>query len=48
MISDPKTTPDTRLGRILFAGLVALGAWVCAVRLVLGECTAVVAGSASP
>lgn len=27
MISDPKTTPDSRLGRILFAGLVALGAW---------------------
>jgi len=27
MISDPKTTPDTHLGRILFAGLVALGAW---------------------
>jgi enediyne biosynthesis protein E5 len=27
MISDPRTTPDTRLGRILFAGLVALGAW---------------------
>lgn len=27
MISDPKTTPDTRLGRVLFAGLVALGAW---------------------
>src|SRR5262249_11602016 len=27
MISDPKTTPDTRLGRLLFAGLVALGAW---------------------
>jgi Na+-translocating ferredoxin:NAD+ oxidoreductase RnfD subunit len=27
MISDPKTTPDTRLGRILFAGLVALAAW---------------------
>lgn len=27
MISDPKTTPDTRLGRIMFAGLVALGAW---------------------
>lgn len=26
MISDPKTTPDTRLGRILFALLVALGA----------------------
>jgi hypothetical protein len=29
MISDPKTTPDTRAGRILFALLVALGAgWV--------------------
>jgi Na+-translocating ferredoxin:NAD+ oxidoreductase RnfD subunit len=27
MISDPKTTPDTRLGRLLFAGFVALGAW---------------------
>jgi Na+-transporting NADH:ubiquinone oxidoreductase subunit NqrB len=26
MISDPKTTPDTRTGRILFALLVALGA----------------------
>lgn len=26
MISDPKTTPDTRAGRILFAALVALGA----------------------
>ena len=26
MISDPKTTPDSRAGRILFAGLVALGA----------------------
>ncbi|MGZ4810605.1 MAG: DUF2330 domain-containing protein [Thermoanaerobaculia bacterium] len=26
MISDPKTTPDSRLGRILFAALVALGA----------------------
>ncbi len=26
MISDPKTTPDTRAGRILFALLVALGA----------------------
>lgn len=26
MISDPKTTPDTRTGRILFAALVALGA----------------------
>ena len=26
MISDPKTTPDSRAGRILFAGLVAVGA----------------------
>jgi len=26
MISDPKTTPDSRPGRILYAGLVALGA----------------------
>jgi hypothetical protein len=25
MISDPKTTPDSRIGRILFAALVALG-----------------------
>jgi hypothetical protein len=28
MISDPKTTPDSRTGRILFAALVAIGAWV--------------------
>jgi hypothetical protein len=28
MISDPKTTPDSRAGRIAFAGLVALGAGV--------------------
>jgi hypothetical protein len=27
MISDPKTTPDTRAGRVLFAGLVAGGAY---------------------
>ncbi len=26
MISDPKTTPDSRLGRVLFAWMVALGA----------------------
>ncbi len=26
MISDPKTTPDSRPGRVLYAGLVALGA----------------------
>jgi Na+-translocating ferredoxin:NAD+ oxidoreductase RnfD subunit len=27
MISDPRTTPDSRAGRILFAVLVAFGAW---------------------
>jgi Na+-transporting NADH:ubiquinone oxidoreductase subunit NqrB len=27
MISDPKTTPNSRAGRILFAALVAWGAW---------------------
>jgi len=27
MISDPKTTPDSRLGRIVFVGIVACGAW---------------------
>jgi hypothetical protein len=27
MISDPKTTPDSRAGRILFALMVAAGAW---------------------
>ncbi|MBM3225374.1 MAG: hypothetical protein FJZ47_16440 [Candidatus Tectomicrobia bacterium] len=27
MISDPRTTPDSRLGRLVFAGLVALGGW---------------------
>lgn len=27
MISDPKTTPDSRAGRVLFAFLVAFGAW---------------------
>jgi enediyne biosynthesis protein E5 len=27
MISDPKTTPDSRVGRIVFAALVALGAY---------------------
>jgi len=33
MISDPKTTPDSRTGRLLFAGLVALGAWYVQFRL---------------
>ena len=28
MISDPKTTPDARVGRILFAGIVALAAYI--------------------
>jgi Na+-transporting NADH:ubiquinone oxidoreductase subunit NqrB len=33
MISDPKTTPDARAGRILFAALVAAGAWYIQFRL---------------
>lgn len=33
MISDPKTTPDSRAGRILFAVLVAAGAWFVQFRL---------------
>ncbi|MCE9610076.1 MAG: RnfABCDGE type electron transport complex subunit D [Chthoniobacter sp.] len=33
MISDPKTTPDSRAGRILFAALVAWGAWYVQFRL---------------
>ncbi|MGZ8812293.1 MAG: DUF2330 domain-containing protein [Thermoanaerobaculia bacterium] len=33
MISDPKTTPDSRAGRILFAALVALGAGYIQYRL---------------
>ncbi len=33
MISDPKTTPDSRAGRILFAALVALGAWYVQFKL---------------
>jgi Na+-transporting NADH:ubiquinone oxidoreductase subunit NqrB len=33
MISDPKTTPDSRAGRILFAALVAIGAWYVQFRL---------------
>jgi Na+-transporting NADH:ubiquinone oxidoreductase subunit NqrB len=33
MISDPKTTPDSRTGRVLFAGLVAIGAWYVQFRL---------------
>ncbi|HUP50637.1 MAG TPA: DUF2330 domain-containing protein, partial [Thermoanaerobaculia bacterium] len=33
MISDPKTTPDSRAGRIVFAALVAAGAWYIQFRL---------------
>jgi enediyne biosynthesis protein E5 len=33
MISDPKTTPDSRTGRILFAALVAATAWYVQFRL---------------
>jgi hypothetical protein len=33
MISDPKTTPDSRIGRIAFAVLVAVGAWYVQFRL---------------
>jgi Na+-transporting NADH:ubiquinone oxidoreductase subunit NqrB len=33
MISDPKTTPDSRAGRLLFAFLVAAGAWFVQFRL---------------
>jgi enediyne biosynthesis protein E5 len=33
MISDPKTTPNSRSGRILFATLVAAGAWVVQFKL---------------
>jgi len=33
MISDPKTTPDSRIGRVLFAALVASVAWYVQFRL---------------
>ena len=33
MISDPKTTPDSRFGRVVFAGLVAFGAWYVQFRM---------------
>lgn len=33
MISDPKTTPDARVARIVFAVAVAVGAWVVQFRL---------------
>jgi Na+-transporting NADH:ubiquinone oxidoreductase subunit NqrB len=33
MISDPKTTPDSRAGRVVFAALVAFSAWYVQFRL---------------
>jgi Na+-transporting NADH:ubiquinone oxidoreductase subunit NqrB len=33
MVSDPRTTPDSRAGRIVFAALVAWGAWYWQFRL---------------
>ena len=33
MISDPKTTPNSRAGRVLFGALVAFGAWFIQFRL---------------
>jgi len=33
MISDPRTTPDSRAGRVLFAMLVALGAYAVQFKL---------------
>ncbi len=33
MISDPRTTPDSRVGRIVFAALVAFGGWYVQFRL---------------
>ena len=33
MISDPKTTPESRAGRVLFAAIVAYGAWYVQFRL---------------
>jgi hypothetical protein len=33
MISDPRTTPDSRPGRVVFATLVAVGAWYVHFRL---------------
>ena len=43
MISDPKTTPDSRAGRVLFAALVAFGALVHAVPAVPDQRPALVA-----
>lgn len=33
MISDPRTTPDSRAGRLVFAALVAFGAWYVQFRM---------------
>jgi enediyne biosynthesis protein E5 len=33
MISDPRTTPNTRVGRVIFASIVAFGAWYVQFRM---------------
>jgi Na+-translocating ferredoxin:NAD+ oxidoreductase RnfD subunit len=33
MISDPKTTPNSRVGRVVFAAMVAFGAWYIQFRM---------------
>ena len=33
MISDPRTTPSSRLGRVIFAALVSIGAWYIQFKL---------------
>ena len=48
MISDPKTTPDSRIGRALFAVLVAAGRVVRPVQAVPDERPAVVTGRLFP
>ena len=47
MISDPKTTPDSRPGRVLFGVMVACGAYLRAVQAVPHQRPAVVAGRVS-
>lgn len=37
MISDPKTTPDSRIGRIAFAAAVAWGGWILQVKFFRSE-----------
>ena len=47
MISDPRTTPNSRVGRILFALLVAYGAWYVQFRMFRTNGLALVAGALS-